>query len=162
VSLKLSDNVFVSNQPKCQPERKTAKLVSYAECSEHANTLTAAEYMLPVSALSLSFSALPRQPQSSADQVTSHLSVAPPPAVVYLHIRWKRFVTLPDEIEMSKRPIGDPKRLTVDVKLVAPSAAAGLEESGLSLARPDASRHHRLLIGPGQTNCSVLIHSFKS
>lgn len=24
----LSDNVFVSNQPKCQPERKTAKLVS--------------------------------------------------------------------------------------------------------------------------------------
>lgn len=36
----LSDNVFVSNQPKCQPERKTTKLVSPNESCGQASSIT--------------------------------------------------------------------------------------------------------------------------
>lgn len=111
----LSDAVFVSNQPKCQPERKTAKLVSPDESCEkageqQANMLTAADLESPASALDQSrlyllyVVSLARSPALSLrqpDQVIAHLSVALPPALLYLHRRLRRYLKcfyLPDKL----------------------------------------------------------------
>lgn len=113
----LSDNVFVSNQPKCRPERKTAKLVSPDVSKltgyQQANMLTAADLEFPASALdqsrlsvSLSFCfALPASlihllSLLQPDQVKAYLSVAPPPALLYLHRSRQRCLkcfNLPDD-----------------------------------------------------------------
>lgn len=111
----LSDAVFVSNQPKCQPERKTAKLVSPDESCEQAgeqqvNMLTAADLECPASALDQSCLSLlyvvslahsPALSLRQPDQVIAHLSVAPPPALLYLHRRSRRYLKclyLPDKL----------------------------------------------------------------
>lgn len=101
--LLFSDHVFVSNQPKCRPERKTAKLVSPDESSEWASRLTCKHanscWMStscfcsgPIPFLSASHGQ-PRSPSCSLffrSLRWCHTSVAPPPALVYLHIRLNR------------------------------------------------------------------------